>query len=606
VSSHQHPLVELSQAALGRLAKVPKYGKSSRGQDAELAKLWTRAPLTVAIGGAVSARTEMFNYLCGKKVLDPNARQIGCAGLRISRGKETRFKAYRDDGTTEEHVLPPEPAEDDALRMRLQATEAELQERKLALERVERVLPRFARSRPRGLMIWLWPIWWLLTRRHRRQLADRKFTELAYDQASDARDAAKRELDETDQRARVQRGRFFESLRALSSGPPLGSNVREVELVLGDGPLPEGVELVELTRSSQAAEHVDAILLVERDRLHAPHNEEGTALEVGTIEAVIPQLPALLGKSRALLIARHAHDIIEPALEELDDEVTTAEDGFRVRIERLEAMQIFDPEELARTELAKVKPQLSQSIHMVIEHGALHLGNELARLGEDWTSSVAGAGDADQLKQVVQRIEASAPVEAKRIAEEVRLLVMGGAGGVAFDLYPDLLAALKPYGLDERAPRSAPQLASLDLLPSLTNASPAKLSGAAAWLTGLFRSFETKRSEVMEKATARMTHLREVANAEILDAEPQLHVLIDRTLHAFMITAIARQTGWLESAMKFEREAVAAEGKKLAPLSRARDQLKQDFEQLQDGIAALERENPGLAVAASTAFTSAA
>jgi hypothetical protein len=603
--SIQHPLVELAHAALGRLAKVPRFGETSRGKDAEVDRIWLRAPLSVAIGGAVSARTELFNYLCGKKVLDPDGRALGCAGLRIRRGKGTRLKASRDDGTIEEHVLPAEQADDDALRMRAQATETEVNERQLALARVEKALPRVARARPRGLMIWLWPLWWLVTRRHRRILADRRFTEIAYDQACDAREVAKRELAEAEQRIRVQRGRFFESLRALSSGPPLGGNVREVELVLGDGPLPEGVELIELTRSSQASEHVDAILLVERDRLHAPHNDEGTALEVGTIADVIPQLPALLGKARAIVIARRARAIIEPALAGLDDEVNDTEAGFRLRIERLEAMQIFDAEEFARTEIAKVKPQMAQSIHMVIEHGAAHLGAELARLGQEWAAGISMTQDTDQLKQAVQRIEASAPLDAKRIAEEVRLLVMGGAAGAAYDLYPELLAALRPHGLEEKPPKSAPQLATLELLPSLTNASPAKLSGAAGWLGGLFRSFETRRADVQQKAHARMEHLRDVANAEILDAEPKLHALIDRTLHAFVVTAIARQAGWLESAMNFEREAVASEGVTLAPLARVRDQLKQDLAKLDQGIAALERDNPGLAAAAASAVTSA-
>jgi hypothetical protein len=602
--SIQHPLVELAHAALGRLAKVPRFGETSRGKAAEVDKIWLRAPLSVAIGGAVSARTELFNFLCGKKVLDPEGRALGCAGLRIRRGKSTRLKASRDDGTIEEHVLPPEQADDDALRMRAQATETEVNERQLALARVEKALPRVARARPRGLMIWLWPLWWLVTRRHRRILADRRFTEIAYDQACDAREVAKRELAEAEQRIRVQRGRFFESLRALSSGPPLGGNVREVELVLGDGPLPEGVELIELTRSSQASEQVDAILLVERDRLHAPHNEEGTALEVGTISDVIPQLPALLGRARAMVIARRARTLIEPALAALDDEVTDTEEGFRLRIERLEAMQIFDAEEFARSELAKVKPQMAQSIHMVIEHGAAHLGAELARLGQEWAAGISMTQDTDQLKHAVQRIEASAPLDAKRIAEEVRLLVMGGAAGAAYDLYPELLASLRPHGLEEKPPKSAPQLPTLELLPSLTNASPAKLSGAAGWLGGLFRSFETRRADVQQKAHARMEHLREVANAEILDAEPKLHALLDRTLHAFVVTAIARQTGWLESAMNFEREAVASEGVTLAPLARMRDQLKQDLAKLAQGIAALERDNPGLAAAAASAVTS--
>jgi hypothetical protein len=603
--SHQHPLVELAQAALGRLAKVPRFGEASHGQGEIVDRVWVRAPLSVAIGGAVPARTELFNFLCGKKVLDPDVRTIGCASLRIRRGRATRFKAVRDDGTIEEHVLPAEQADDDGLRMRAEAAESEVKERQLALERVEHFLPRVARSRPRGLMIFLWPLWWLVTRRHRRVLADRRFTELAYDQACDAREVAKRDLAEAEQRIRTQRGRFFESLRALSSGPPLGGNVREVELVLGEGPLPDGVELIELTRSSQASEQVDAVFLVERDRLHAPHNDEGTALEVGTIMDVIPALPALLGKARALVIARHARDVIEPALQELDDDVNDTEEGFRLRIERLEAMQIFDADEFTSGELAKIKPQLSQSIHMVIEHGAAHLGSELARLGEEWQSGIANAQNNDQLKHAVQRIEQSAPLDAKRIAEEVRLLVMGGAGGAAYDLFPELLATLKPHGLEEKAPRAAPALPTLELLPSLTNAPAAKLTGAAGWVTGLFRSFETRRADVTQKAQQRMDHLREVANAELLDAEPKLHHLIERTLNAFLMTAIARQEAWLESAMTLEREAVASEGVQLAPLARMRDRLKHDLAKLFEGIDALERENRGLAAAASPIISDA-
>lgn len=597
--SLQHPLVELAQTALGHLAQVPRFGETSRASADELERLWVRAPLSVAIGGALPARTELFNHLCGRTVLDPQGRQVGCAGLRIRRGQGTRMRATRDDGTTEEHVLPPEQADDDALRMRVAATEAEVKERQLALERVEHVLPRVARARPRGLMIFLWPLWWLLTRRHRRVLADRRFTEIAYDQACDAREVARRELEQAEQRIRVQRGRFFESLRALSSGPPLGGNVREVELWLGEGPLPEGVELIELTRSSQASEQVDAIFLVERDRLHAPLGADGKALEIGPIAVLVPQLTALLGKARALLIARRAREVIEPALHELDDEVNDAEEAFRLRIERLEAMQIFDAEEFAQAELAKLGPQLAQSIHMVIEHAAAHLGAELARLGDEWAAGIATSQNNDALKQAVHRIEQSAPLDAKRIAEEVRLLVTGGAAGAAYDLFPELLAALRPHGLEEKPPKSAPSLPSLDLLPSLTNASPAKLSGAAGWLGGLFRSFETRRADVMQKAQARMAHLREVANAEILDAEPKLHALIERTLHAFLLAAIARQAGWLESAMEFEREAVASEGVQLAPLARARDRLKHDLAKLVAGITALERENAGLAAAAA-------
>src|SRR5690606_31949692 len=112
--------------------------------------------------------------------------------------------------------------------------------------------------------------WWLLTRRHRRALAERRFTELAYEQATAAKELADQELETSETRIRKERGRFFESLRALASGPPLGGTVREVVLELGESPLPEGVDLLELARP-QVTEQVDAVFLVERDTLHAPH-----------------------------------------------------------------------------------------------------------------------------------------------------------------------------------------------------------------------------------------------------------------------------------------------------------------------------------------------
>lgn len=592
----QHPLVELASSALGHLALVPRFGESCRGSDALIDLAWVRAPLTVAIGGTVAARSELFNYVCNRKVLDPATRPLGCAALRIRRGKQTKMIAIRDDGSTESHVLATEQADDDALRMRAAATKSTVDERKLALERVERALPRLARARPRGIMIWLWPVWWLLTRRHRRALAERRFTEIAYDQAAEAQTIAEQELEKSVNRIRVERARFFESLRALSSGLSLGGTVREVVLDLGEGPLPEGIDLLELTRP-QAGEQVDAIFLVEKDALYAPHTSGGDAPKVGAFADVIPHLLLLLGRARALVLARRARDEIEPLLATLDDDITDTEEGFRVRIERLEAMQIMDPEEFAQAELAKVKPQVSQSIHAVIEHAAAHLGSELVRLGSEWATALSITQNNDQLKHAVGRVEVSAPLDAKRIAEEVRTLIVGGASGAAHDIFPDLLATLRPYGLDERGPQAVPPLPPIEILPSLTNAQASKLS--AGLLGGLFKSFESRRLDVQTKAEARIAHLREVAMAEILDAEPRLRTVIEGVLHQQLRAALERQVKWLDRTLAAEREQVAREGIALAPLARMRDRVRSDYNALVDGIAQLEREHPGLAAAAT-------
>lgn len=606
MSTPKHPLAELAHSALVHVALIPRFGANHKASAAAVERAWVRAPLSVAIGGPLPARTELFNYLCGKKVLDPNARPITSAALRVRRGNVTQLKATRDDGTTEEHVLPPEQADDDGLRMRAASAKSQVDERKLALERIERTLPMFARSRPRGIKIILWPLWWLLTRRHRRALAERRFSEKAYDQACDAQQNAATELETSAARIRVERGRFFESLRALSSGPPLGGNVREVVLELADSPLPHGVEMLELTRplGPQQASDVDAVLLVERDELFAPHAETGDAPSLGAMQQVVPALLALLGRARALVLARRARDEIEPILRALDDDISDTEEAFRVRIERLEAMQILDAGEFARAELDKVKPQVSQSIHGVIEHAAAHAGSELDRLGTEWSVAMAMTQNGEQLKAAIQRIESSAPLDAKRIADEVRSLANGGAAGAAHDILPEMLAKLRPHGLEEQQPPRPPQVPPVEVLPSLSSASPAKLSGAAGWLTGLFRSFETKRTDVQEKAETRIKHLCEVAGAEILDAEPKLRVAIEQTLYAEMTAAIARQAAWLDRTLTSEREAVAAEGLALAPLARMRDRLRHDLEQLVAGIEQIEREAPALAAAAAAVVTS--
>ncbi len=596
MSAPQHPLVETAHEALALLAKVARFGDETkaRGSAAELQRAWVRAPLSVSIGGPVSARTELVNFLCDRKVLDPAARPIGCAALRIRRGKQTKFKAIREDGTTEEHVLPAEHADDDGLRLRAQGAKAAVDERKLALERVERVLPRVARARPRGLMIFLWPLWWLLTRRHRRALADRQLTEHAYDQACDAARHAEEELATSANRIRVERTRFFESLRALSSGPPLGTRVREVELVLGEGPLPPGVDLLEMGGSS--AEQVDAILLVERDSFYAPHTEGGDAPKVGTIAETIPTILALLGRARALVLARGARDELEPAVEALDNDITDTEESFRIRIERLEAMQILDAEEFARTELGKVKPQVLHGTRAVIERTASHLAAELDRLNSEWAHAISISQDTDHLKAAVARIEQSAPIDAKRIADEVRNVALDGAARHAGDVLPELLASLRPHGLEEPPSRAPLQLPPLEILPTLTNPAGAKkLSG---FLTGLFKSFESRRTDVQVKAEARIVNLREVAAAEIIAAEPKLRELVEQVLYQQLYSAIARQVSWLDRTMIVEREAVAADGNALAPLSRMRDRLKQDLAKLVEGIEQVERENPGLAAAA--------
>jgi hypothetical protein len=96
-----------------------------------------------------------------------------------------------------------------------------------------------------------------------------------------------------------------------------------------------------------------------------------------------------------------------------------------------------------------------------------------------------------------------------------------------------------------------------------------------------------------------MKHLREVAQAEILDVEPKLRTMIEQTLFQMMLAAIERQVAWLDKTLQLEREAVSREGIALAPLARMRDRLRHDHVKLGEGIAQIEKEHAGLAAAAA-------
>jgi hypothetical protein len=121
----------------------------------------------------------------------------------------------------------------------------------------------------------------------------------------------------------------------------------------------------------------------------------------------------------------------------------------------------------------------------------------------------------------------------------------------------------------------------------------------------VFRSFELKRADVATKANERILHLQQVAASEIPHIEPVVQALVEKALHAQLLAAVTRQVAWLDGRLASERELVAREGLELAPLARQRDRLRNDLANLEEGIAHLEKENAGLAAAATPLISAA-
>jgi hypothetical protein len=581
-----HPLFEQTHRALEGLRDVP----TAHDLAMRLALAWSREPLGVGLGGDdLAARTELINALCGSPLLTP--RTPGCAPIRLRRGAVARVRARREDGSHEQHVLA-ERGDDDAVAERAaisrrDAARAELADREVALERIDATLPRFVRMRPSGWRMMLWPIWWLMTWLRRRVLVQRVEAGEAVEVSQSAVVAVDKEVASIAMRADRDAAAYVATVRALTSS----RDIVEVELEITSGLLASGVEVCELGGLSTS---LDVVLIVEGGTVRAPGG-----MVVGAYDNAIAKLAAFSSAARAMRLARRARESIALTVAGLDDQLTRAEDNFQHRIAKLEVNRIPDPTTFIAAQLARIRPQIVTSVNAVIEHASVHLGAELAAVGEEWISSIASSDSSDALKETITRIETSAAASMQRISDETRTLVISGGGGSAHDLYPELVAALIPLGLpdDVTARRAAPVLPPVDVLPTLATTSIAKLSGQ--WLAGLFRSFDSRRSEVREKTHAQIEQLRELATDELLDVEPQLHAAIEQVLAPQLVAACQRQAAALEAALAAEHAAITADRARLAPSIEQRDRARTILIELRAHIVAIELELPDCAAASA-------
>jgi hypothetical protein len=574
----EHPLFEHTRRALDNLRDVSAV--PALAIRVEIA--WAREPREIGLGGDdLAARTELINALCGMPVLAPRAP--GGPPIRIRRGTAAVVRGKRHDGTYIEHALAPGGG-DDAVIERRDAARAELADRELALARIDAAVPRFVRARPTGWRVLLWPIWWLLAWLRRGDLVQRA-------EAVEAAEVARRDAQASDDqlagvRAGVERDvhAYAEAVRGLAAARDL----LEVELEVTTERLAKGVELCEVGRSAAS---FDAIVLVEHGKIRAPG---GAA--IGTGDA-LAGLEAFASAARAMRLARRACKTIALTVATLDDQLASAEEAFDKRIAALEAQRLTEPATFIAAQLAHIRPQIVTSVSAVIEHASAHLGAELATLGAEWIESIASCASGDALKDAITQIETTVATSLQRIADETRTLVFGGGSGSAHDLYPGLVAPLVALGLPALpARRPARPLTPFAVLPSLATVPIAKLSGA--WFGGLFRSFETRRTEIREKTHARIEQLRELASAELLDVEPELHAAIEQVLAPQLVAACERQASALDEALAAERTAIAAERARLAPVVEQQGRARATLVELRGELGALEAAFPACAASA--------
>jgi hypothetical protein len=326
-------------------------------------------------------------------------------------------------------------------------------------------------------------------------------------------------------------------------------------------------------------------------------------VQLGSVADTIAELPSLLQRARALTLARRALAKLFAARAQVESELGKVEAKLQDRLQQLSRLALLDKERFREQQLHRVRPMIVASVNAVMEHASTHLGAELAQLGAEWMNAITKAKSGDDLKAGVAKIEEQWPVAAKRIAHEVRLLVTGGAGGVARDLYTEVVSGLRAHGLPEqylRTPKRAPEIAPVQILDALANPTSFTLGGGG-WFSGLFRSFEARRTDIRDKVSARIERIRELAAAEILDAEPKLHAAVSQSLSAQLGAAIELQQSWYTQALADEHAAIAKERERLAPLIKSRDAIVSAGSQLAQLANAVQAERPAVAAAAVAA-----
>lgn len=560
-------LVERAVRALHRLGEARPVADAVRAAAEELATAWQIRPFTIGLAGdSIAARTQLLDRLCGGGMLELDGRVFGCAPIRVRRGPITRFRATRRDGSCEDRVLPG-PTPPGPVPGRLSHAEtmrAVVAERMATADRAEAAVPRLVRVPPPGWAFWLWipRLLLLVISRRVRRIWRRAQAQLARSQhelatAEDELPTVSANLPETGER-------FHQRLYMLCSGMIAGRDVREVEIEVEGGPLPDDVEVIE------GAAVADVLVTIVGGELQVA----GTDRRLGATHDAVDVLAALPGDERALRLVQRARDVIVGQTAKLDDALAHAEVEQRNRIARIENLAMHDPDHFIATQLADAAARLGSSIQAVLEHAGVHLGSELAQSSASWLALVDGATTPDELKAAAAKIDLDVPEAARRIAEETRLLVMGAVGGCAHDLLPALLAPLRQPGLPDdhaEAPRSAPVLPAIEMLPSLTQPSAsnfvADLSGAGQWIAGLFRSFDTRRAELRGKLVERTNHIREVAEAELLDTEPRLRAVLRDTIAHEVTAAVERRVSWLARELAIEQLAVDAERAELQPMA---------------------------------------
>jgi hypothetical protein len=505
------------------------------------------------------------------------ARTARVAPVRLRRGEVQRCQILRATSDTSE-TIEPEAAVAPPPRAALDAAIGEHRARALAAQRAEHELPRAVRVRPPWWAFWAVIVRWLAGLLKRREVAAWHQLVAARDEARVTVERAEGERAALEARAIAALERFPARVRELAADP----EVEALALAVTGGPLPEGIELVELDELEPERAGIDVVVDVAQRAVHV-REPDGNLRRVGAVAEIGPQLGELARRGRALRLGWRAVEALRSIEATLAETLARSEAGYRSRIAELDRLHVDDRDGLITERLAAIRPQLIAQTGMIVKQLLAQVGGELDRLDTAWADSITAAATVEQLQAAITAIDTAAAEALLAIAVDARRLLASCVGGGTFDLVPHLVSVLvERHGLPREALRDlAAPVPAIPILRLFAEAPGPNLDGAAGGrLAKLFKSFDARRSDVLARVRTRLGELRELASAEVLDAEPRVYAGLHAAIEAQLTAALDRHVAWLADQLARTHADIARERETLIPMLRARDAAHGDARKL--------------------------
>lgn len=613
------PIVELSRAAVRRLVDAAPDAGDARDALARIERTGLGPPYTVVVAGEPAARSQLLDALAGEPLFDPARHDPARIVLQLRRGPATALRVRRRDGSVEDRALDAEPAGEPAPPRPRAARHDDRAATVSAGDdpAFQDAIVLSADAETTALV--RVPPWWAVWRRVAQWWRSWR-----------ARRSARRAPPPPDPAAppAVRRG-FANTVARKRAGDPRQDFVAALSACLADdaveklfvevagGPLHDKVVVIELPSAASAwpldAAAPDACLVACGARGFALTEQLETVLAIVPhvfaiaiagagapssrdprvrslpLAGAAPRLVQLATIERALAVGQRAAAALARGSAELDAAITGAETGFRARLDRLEALRIASPDGHVAAALAQVRPAVVAAVQQLLRRALDRVDAAIAELGAAWSTELAAAGSADALRTAAAQIDDQSPAALQAAQAGALGALIDGLTERARAHYHELAGALRRRTAqgDADAP---PWLTAEVEIAELTSST--SLGAVAPRLSSLFRSLDALRGDAVVQLDQRITRLRQVAAAGLLDAEPRLEPAVTGALAIALRGEVERHAAWLDGELARARIAIDAERAQLALLAIARDTARSDERELAAALAAIAAELP--------------